>query len=385
MSKIRHFLCLLTFLLTFGSVCSEVRVGADRMEQYVSKIKGKRVALVCNQTSRVGNCHLLDTLVSLGIDVRRCFAPEHGMRGDEDAGAHVSNGYDAKTGIEIASVYGKSKKPSVQQLSDIDVVLFDIQDVGARFYTYISTLHYVMEACAENDKKLIVLDRPNPNDTIDGPVLDLKFRSFVGMDKIPLLHGCTVGELAQMINGERWLNNGIKCDLTVIPVEGWKHGQPYSLPIAPSPNLPNDNAIRLYPSLCLFEATPISVGRGTDYPFEVVGYPDSTCGAFCFTPHSMPGKATHPLQENKQCFGDDLRKDSVTRGFSLKFILKYYSILGEVFFSSNSFFDKLSGTDKLRYQILNRKSEEEIRGTWQDELLRYKKMRFCYVLYDEDF
>lgn len=383
MSKIRIFFFPIVCFLFSCVVSAEVQVGARRFDEYLPLIENKRVALVCNQTSRVDGCHLLDTLLAKGIDVRRCFAPEHGMRGDEDAGAFVDNQRDEKTGIEIVSIYGKLKKPASNHLQDVDVVLFDIQDVGARFYTYISTLHYVMEACAENETRLIVLDRPNPNDTIDGPMLDLAFRSFVGMDKIPLLHGCTVGELANMINSERWLKDSVSCDLTVIRVSGWRHAQPYSLLVSPSPNLPNDHAIRLYPSLCLFEATPVSVGRGTPFPFEAVGYPDSTCGSFRFTPRSMPGRSLHPLQEGVTCYGDDLRGDTVTTGFSLRYLLKYHSILDSTFFKYPGFFDKLSGSMKLRKQIESGMSESEIRETWQKDLTEYKIMRKRYLLYEE--
>ncbi len=383
MSKIRFFLIPVVCFFYSCVVSAEVQVGARRFDKYLPLVENERVALVCNQTSRVDDRHLLDTLLAMGVDVRRCFAPEHGMRGDEDAGAFIDNQRDEKTGIEIISIYGKLKKPAPGYLQDVDVVLFDIQDVGARFYTYISTLHYVMEACAENKTRLIVLDRPNPNDTIDGPVLDLAFRSFVGMDKIPLLHGCTVGELASMINSERWLKDSAVCDLTVIRISGWRHRQPYSLPVSPSPNLPNDHAIRLYPSLCLFEATPVSVGRGTPFPFEVVGYPDSTCGVFRFTPRSMPGKASHPLQEGKLCYGDDLRDDTTTVGFSLRYVLKYHAILDSAFFKYPAFFDKLSGSMKLRKQIESGMSESEIRETWQKDLSEYKKKRARYLLYEE--
>ncbi len=366
----------------------EVVVGAERMDAYLPMLEGKRVALVCNQTSMVRETHLLDTLLSRGVRVVRCFAPEHGMRGDADAGAEIGDGRDARTGVEVASIYGKHKKPTAEQLKDVDVVVFDIQDVGARFYTYISTLHYVMEACGEEGKQVMVLDRPNPNDCVDGPVLDLRFRSFVGMDPIPVLHGCTVGELARMMNNEGWLANGVCCDLEVVTVSGWRHGEPYSLPVKPSPNLGTDRAVETYASLCLFEATPVSVGRGTEHPFEWVGYPDTLCGEYVFTPRSMKG-AQKPLQEGKRCYGDDLRNNEglsaeqeLTGMFSLHYILKYYRLLGaETFFKYPSFFDKLAGTDVLRKMLLEGKGEDEIRDWYSEDLERYKELRKKYLSY----
>jgi Uncharacterized protein conserved in bacteria len=264
------------------------------------------------------------------------------------------------------------------------MMVFDIQDVGARFYTYISTLLHVMEACAENGKPLVVLDRPNPNDYVDGPMLEPNFRSFVGAMPIPLLHGMTIGELAQMINGEDWMQtSGKKCRLEIIPVEGWIHGQPYSLPVKPSPNLPNDTAIRLYPSLCLFEATNISVGRGTYFPFQIIRYPDSRFGEFTFIPKPLPGFDKNPLQKGKRCYGIDLRNDSTTRGFSLKYFLSFYnkSTNKQAFISRSSFFDKLAGTDKLRKQILRGDSEEMIRASWQKDLSIFRHKRAPYLLY----
>ena len=269
---------LLAWIWIFGLAVTtaygeDLRTGADRTEAYLPLLKGKRITLVVNQTSRIGETHLLDTLCALGIRPVQILAPEHGFRGTADAGETVRNGKDARTGVPIYSLYGKNKKPQPEQLQRTDWVVFDIQDVGARFYTYISTLYYVMQACAEQHKPLLLLDRPNPCDYIDGPVLKNGYKSFVGMFPIPVLHGCTIGELARMMNGEGWLGNGLRCELTVVPVSGWQHGQPYSLPVKPSPNLPNDQAIALYPSLCPFEGTPVSVGRGTANPFQVVGSP----------------------------------------------------------------------------------------------------------------
>lgn len=270
MKYITLFVC---WLLTVVQASAQVRNGADKMEQLLPMLKDKQISLVVNHTSRVNGVHLLDTLYNSGIHIVQVFAPEHGFRGDADAGETVRNGKDTRTHVPIISLYGTQKKPQPAQLSQTDIVIFDMQDVGARFYTYISTMFYVMQACAENRKELIVLDRPNPCDYVDGPVLNLKYKSFVGMFPIPVLHGCTIGELAQMINGEGWLGKGLQCQLKVITVENWKHGQPYSLPVKPSPNLPNDQAIALYPSLCPFEGTSVSVGRGTEWPFQVIGSP----------------------------------------------------------------------------------------------------------------
>lgn len=309
---------------------------------------------------------------------KKVFAPEHGFRGDADAGETIRNGKDTRTGIPILSLYGKNKKPTATQLQDIDLIVFDIQDVGARFYTYISTMQYVMEACAENQKQLVITDRPNPCDYVDGPVRQKNQKSFVGMHAIPILHGCTVGELAQMINGEGWLPNGKKCALTVIPVEGWKHGQPYSLPVKPSPNLPNDQAIALYPSLCPFEGTAISVGRGTLYPFQVIGSPDIRISSFSFRPEALEGFDKNPMYKNQYCYGNNLRHITAPKGFSLKYIITYYQAyqdLGKAdkFFTRPQWFDLLIGNRTVREQIMKGASEEEIRAGWQNELEAYKR------------
>lgn len=383
---------LLLFVLCWSvslsaSCVSPVRVGAERMERVLPALRGKRVALVVNQTSVLGveQVHLLDTLLASGIRVVRVFAPEHGFRGDADAGAAVADSRDRKTGIPIVSIYGKNKKPSPESMKDVDIVVFDIQDVGARFYTYISTMHYVMEACAENGKPLLVLDRPNPNDFVDGPLCKKGFRSFVGMHAIPVLHGLTVGELAQMINGEGWLDGGRKCALQVLPVEHWKHGDPYVLPVKPSPNLPTPLSIRLYPSLCFFEATSVSVGRGTLFPFQVLGFPDKRYGTFTFTPTSLPGFDSNPLQKGKRCYGIDLRQSSFAGELSLQFFLDFYDKAGEegrkTFISRSRWFDLLAGTDSLRLQIQRGMSEDAIRQTWQADLDAYKQMRKNYLLY----
>lgn len=360
--------------------------GAEQTERYLPLLKGKNIALVVNQTSIIGQnkTHLLDTLLSCGVNIKKVFAPEHGFRGNADAGETVKNGKDSRTGIPIISLYGNNKKPNAGQMKDIDIVIFDIQDVGARFYTYISTLHYVMEACAEQGKQLVILDRPNPCDYVDGPVMQPAFRSFVGMDAIPLLHGCTVGELAQMINGEGWLKSTPKqCRLTVIPIQGWKHGQPYSLPVKPSPNLPNDQAIALYPSLCLFEATNISVGRGTHIPFQILGAPNKKYGTFKFTPKSLPGFDKNPMHKDKVCYGVDLRSVTVNKGLTLNYFLDFYKKSGQgaAFFSRARWFDLLMGNDKVRKEILAGKDEQEIKAGWKKELDAYKNIRKKYLLY----
>lgn len=384
---LRTGLAVMALFITLTITANDtILTGAERMDEYLPLLKGKRVGLVVNHTSVVGpeQVHLLDTLMKLNIKVVAVFAPEHGFRGNVEYGETIKDGKDIRTGVPIVSLYGKNKKPTTRQLQNIDIVIFDIQDVGARFYTYISTMHYVMEACAENSKELIVLDRPNPCDYIEGPVLKPAFSSFVGMHQIPVLHGCTVGELARMINGEGWLN-GMKdaCRLTVITASGWEHGQFYSITIPPSPNLPNDQAIRLYASLCPFEATNISIGRGTTFPFQVVGAPDKRYGEFSFTPKAMPGYDSNPLHKDKLCYGIDLRKDTDTEGFSLKYVIEFYQKSGEgsAFFSRSRWMDLLMGTDKVRKAIIAGKPEYEIRAEWTEELNTYKKMRAKYLLY----
>ncbi len=375
---------LFCFVISFSKASANIRVGADRVDTLAMHLTNKRIALVANQTSILSNgTHLLDTLLSRKIAVKKIFVPEHGFRGDADAGETVKDGKDIKTGVPITSLYGNNKKPNKASLEGIDVIVFDLQDVGTRFYTYISTMHYIMEACAENNLECVILDRPNPNDYIDGPILNPKFRSFVGMHPIPILHGLTVGELAQMINGEKWLQFQATCKLTVITMEGWKHGDHYSLPVKPSPNLPNDQSIKLYPSLCFFEATDISIGRGTYYPFQIIGYPDFKFGSFTFKPKSMPGSAKKPPQQDKLCYGVDLRDVKFKGGLSLEFLISFYkkSGLGTSFFKSPNFMDKLSGTDELRNQIVSGMTEAQIRETWQKDLNNYKTIRNKYLLY----
>ncbi len=366
---------------------TNIIVGAARFDAYLSLLKNKKVAMVVNQTSLVGETHLVDTLLSLGVKVKKIFAPEHGFRGTADAGEKINSGIDKKTKLPLLSLYGKDKKPSSAQLADIDVVIFDIQDVGARFYTYISTMHYVMRSCAENNKKLIVLDRPNPNgDYIDGCILDTKFQSFVGMHPIPIVHGLTIGELALMIKGEKWKDewesDKVSCRLEVVKCLNYNHQTPYSLPIKPSPNLPNDRSVRLYPSLCLFEGTNVSVGRGTDFPFQVLGNPDYPEKVFSFTPTSREGAKT-PMYQDLVCYGTDFRQETDWQyEFSLQPLLLYYRNAKDKKTFFNDFFTKLAGTEELRKQIEKGMSEDEIRKTWQEGLENYKKIRKKYLLYE---
>ena len=382
MKYITLFICWLAVL----QATAQVKNGADRLEELFPLLENKRISLVVNQTSLVQNVHLLDTLYNKGVHITQVFAPEHGFRGDADAGEFIKNGKDYRTQVPIISLYGKNKKPQPAQLQQTDIVIFDIQDVGARFYTYISTMFYVMQACAENNKELIILDRPNPCDYIDGPVLDMKYKSFVGMLPIPVLHGCTIGELAQMINGEGWLGNNLQCPLKVITIEDWKHGQPYSLPVKPSPNLPNDQAIALYPSLCPFEGTSVSVGRGTDFPFQIIGSPK-----FRFMPQSMKGSDKHPLHQDAYCYGLNLSSEkNIPKGFSLQYVIQFYNYFQNLtkhaekeFFTRPHWFDLLMGTNQVRLDILKNKTEEQIRSAWQKKLNQYKEIRKKYLLYED--
>nr|WP_244441656.1 DUF1343 domain-containing protein [Pseudidiomarina atlantica] len=359
-------------------------VAADRPAEYLPLLADKNVALVVNQTSRVGDQHLVDFLLENDVNVVKVLAPEHGFRGDAGAGETISDAVDTRTGLPILSIYGKTKKPSAEMLAGVDTIIFDIQDVGARFYTYISTMHYVMEAAAEQGLAMIVLDRPNPNGAyVDGPVLDLEFQSFVGMHEIPLLHGMTVGELALMIKGEGWIKAADELALTVVPVSDYQRDEAYALPIAPSPNLPNAQAIQLYPSLCLFEATAVSIGRGTEFPFQVMGHDEVPLGEFSFTPRSLPQSAPTPKLQDQQLYGVDLRKSEV-RGFDLSLLLEAHQAFkeaGVTFFTAPDFMDKLSGTDKLRKAIEAGQSEAEIRASWQPALTQFKQRRAPYLLY----
>jgi uncharacterized protein YbbC (DUF1343 family) len=385
-------ICLLILLSAANLIAQRkprIVLGAEQIDTIVCLIKGRPAALVVNQTSVLENAqqaHLLDTLLARGVDIKKVFAPEHGFRGTSEAGEHIKDSRDIKTGIPILSIYGGRNKPTAEQVRDVDVLIFDVQDVGVRFYTYISTMHYVMEACAENAKECIVLDRPNPNDFVDGPMRKKGFESFVSLHPIPVLHGLTVAELARMINGERWLKSRPDtCLLRVVPLKNWKHGDPYWLPVRPSPNLPNDQAMRLYPSLGWFEATRVSIGRGTYFPFQAIGYPDKTFGSFSFTPQPIPGMDMNPLQKGKECFGLDLREYPFEGGLTLRFFLDFYEKAGRKpsFFARPEWFDLLAGNKELRAYIAAGLSEEEIRLLWQDDLESYKLMRLKYLLYPD--
>ena len=386
------YIILFIYWLAVLQTTAQVKNGADRLEELLPLLENKRISLVVNQTSLVQNVHLLDTLYNKGVHITQVFAPEHGFRGDADAGEFIKNGKDYRTQVPIISLYGKNKKPQPSQLQQTDIMIFDIQDVGARFYTYISTMFYVMQACAENNKELIILDRPNPCDYVDGPVLDMKYKSFVGILPIPILHGCTIGELAQMINGEGWLGNNLQCPLKVITIEDWKHGQPYSLPVKPSPNLPNDQAIALYPSLCPFEGTSISVGRGTDFPFQIIGSPTTKNLKFRFMPHPMKGSDKHPLHQDTYCYGLNLSSEkNIPKGFSLQYVIQFYNYFQNLtkhaekeFFTRPHWFDLLMGTNQVRLDILKNKTEEQIRSAWQKKLNQYKEIRKKYLLYEDE-
>ena len=369
-------------------ISAQVKTGADQQELYYPTLKEKRIAIVANNASVTGGINIVDALVRDSMIVSRIFSPEHGFRLNAEAGELVVNQVDSATGIPVVSLYGKHKKPMAGDLAGIDVILFDIQDVGVRFYTYISTLAYVMEACAENSIPLIVLDRPNPNGFyIDGPVLEKKYYSFVGLHPVPVVYGMTIGEYARMVNGEKWLKNGLQCSLRVVPLANYTHQTRYLLPVRPSPNLPNQNAIYLYPSLCFFEGTVISIGRGTDFPFEVYGHPEMKTGSFTFVPRSMPGISLHPPCEGLTCRGSDLR------GYTLKnpecvAMIKlewlqeaYRDWQGKPGFF-NDYFNKLAGNSRLQKQIILGKSTQEIRESWKSGIEKFKKIRMKYLLYE---
>ena len=374
----------------------QILIGANQTDAYLTLLKGKRVGVVANQTSVIfkvkskklkvksGYTHLIDSLKALNIAIKTVFAPEHGFRGTADAGEHIKDNMDTKTGIPIVSLYGDNKKPKSEQLKNLDVVIFDIQDVGARFYTYISTLHYVMEACAEAEIPVLILDRPNPNGHyVDGPILEMEHKSFVGMHPIPVIHGMTIGEYASMINGEKWLKNGIQCKLKVIPIKNYTHQMSYSLPIKPSPNLPNDTAINLYPSLCFFEGTNVSVGRGTHTQFQVFGSPylDKTIFNYTFTPKPNEG-AKQPPYQDEICYGMNLTNAEKLAGLNLNWLLSAYKNTKNKTVFFNAFFTKLAGTKKLQQQIETGVSETEIKATWQKGLESFKKTRTKYLIYN---
>jgi uncharacterized protein YbbC (DUF1343 family) len=381
-------------------IIESIKTGADNFETYLPILKDKKVGIVTNQTGIVSkikfnaaadprnetitkvNENLVDFLIDNKMKVQKIFAPEHGFRGTADAGEHIIDGKDTKTGLPIVSLYGNNKKPKPEQLVGIDVMVFDLQDVGARFYTYISSLHFIMEACAENKIQLIVLDRPNPNGgIIDGPILEKEFTSFVGMHQIPLLHGMTIGEYAKMINGEKWLKDGIQCNLTVIPCLNYKREMAYSLPVKPSPNLPNDQAINLYASLCLFEGTNVSVGRGTEMQFQIYGSPFLPKSDFSFTPIPNFG-AKEPVYKNQLCFGENLTSIPKVNQLELKWLIKAYNSTSDKSKFFNDFFTKLAGTKKLQQQIVDGVSEIEIRKSWEKDLNDFKEMRKKYLIYE---
>jgi uncharacterized protein YbbC (DUF1343 family) len=391
MLKISKFL-LLFFIF---SACAQrplrqptaaFKIAAQRFEQYIPNISGKKVALVVNHTSLIGSIHLADTLLAQGIKIVKIFAPEHGFRGTAADGELFNNQIDTKTNIPLISLYGKTKKPTAAMLADVDIVIFDIQDVGVRFYTYPTTMHYVMEACAENKKPLIVLDRPNPNGRfIDGPMLQKKYRSMVGWNPTPVLHGLTMGELALMINGEAWLEGGLKCDLQIIENEAYTHNMRYILPVGPSPNLPNQQAINLYASLCLFEAFEASVGRGTSKQFQIIGGKESSFGSYIFTPEPRPGATSPPLKGVK-CYGIDLGNlPAENLGFSLKYVFDFWKKTKDkkAFLNNITHFDRLAGSDSLRKQLVAGWSEKKIRTSWQKDLLQFRKLREKYKLYSD--
>jgi uncharacterized protein YbbC (DUF1343 family) len=366
----------------------EIIIGAARFSEYLDDLKGQKVGLIVNQTSTIAETHLVDTLISLGVNVQKIFAPEHGFRGTADAGEKVKDGKDVKTGLPIISLYGKNRKPTKAMIQDLDVLIFDIQDVGARFYTYISTMHYVMEAASENNKRVIVLDRPNPNGHyIDGPIRQKQFKSFVGMHPIPIVHGLTVGELAKMINGEHWLIAGGAADLKVVTCENYDHNTFYELPVKPSPNLPNIRAVYLYPSLCLFEGSIVSVGRGTETPFQIYGHPIFKNGTYEFTPKPTEG-AKNPPYKDEVCNGFSLTSIPIeelrqTKQLQLSYFLDYYNNFPKKDIFFNDFFEKLVGNSDLRKQIKAGKTEAEIRKTWAKGLATYKAMRKNYLLYGD--
>ncbi|MBS5796997.1 MAG: DUF1343 domain-containing protein [Dysgonomonas mossii] len=387
MKRLLNIALLLLFMANIYGQNSPI-VAAELTEEYIPLLKDKRIAVLSNHTGMVGNKHLVDILVQEKVNVTSIFSPEHGFRGDADAGEHVSNSVDKKTGIPIRSLYdGNSRKPSKEAMDSFDVMLFDIQDVGLRFYTYYITMVRLMDVCAEYNKKIIVLDRPNPNGHyVDGPILDMKYKSGVGWLPIPLVHGMTLGELALMVNGEHWLSESRICDLTVVKCKNYTHKTLYELPIAPSPNLPNMKSIYLYPSTCLFEGTPVSLGRGTTYPFQVYGHPQMKGYAFSFTPKSIPGAKNPPLL-NQKCYGVDLRnisdEDIYKKGIDLAYIIDAYKNLnmGDKFFTP--FFEKLIGVSYVRDMIKQGKSASEIKEMWKDDVENFKNQRKPYLLYEE--
>jgi len=390
MKKIFLLLALVSFINYSYTInyTDSIKVGADRTKVYLPKLAGKKVAIVGNQTSMIGNTHLVDSLLALKVNIVKIFAPEHGFRGFADAGETIANGKDTKTGLPVISLYGKHKKPTAEDLKGIDIVIFDIQDVGTRFYTYISTLQYVMEACAENDIEIIVLDRPNPNGYfVDGPVLKPKYKSFIGMQPIPIVYGMSMAEYARMINDEGWLKDGEKCKLDYVTCEGWDHNKFYKLPVKPSPNLPNMVAVFYYPTLCMLEGTVMSVGRGTDAPFQLVGHPNLADGYVEFTPKSMPG-AKHPKFEGVKCKGYDARDNGIDyivnkKEIGIACLVKAYANVGggDDFFTDS--FNLLAGNSEFKEQLKFRMQSAEIHATWKKDLDTFKQIRKKYLLYTD--
>lgn len=388
-------LILLAYVLTSGCSSStehltpEVKVGAERSEIYLPLLENKNVGLVINQTSVVDSVHLIDYLFEKGVNIKAIYAPEHGYKGNVERGEHFDGTTDPGTGVPVFSIYGKNRKPSPEMLEGIDVMIFDIQDVGVRFFTFISTLNMVMEACAENGIKVIVLDRPNPlGYYVDGPVLDPQFQSFVGLNPIPVIHGMTVGEYAKMVNGEGWLKDSIQCDMEVVKMENYTHATKYQLPVLPSPNLADMKSIYLYPSICLFEGANVNEGRGTYKPFQQFGAPYYTPKDFSYVPKSIPVLALHPKFEGETCYGYDLSGMTISelqdiKQLEIKYLIDFYNKGNDKENFFTSFFDKLAGTDQLRLQIIEGKTEEQIRASWQEDLEKYKLMRKNYLLYDE--
>lgn len=391
--KLLLVLLLLEPAFTFAATINPNQAGAERLDLYLPLLKEKKVGLVVNQTSISQDQHLVDLLLSKGVQISKIFALEHGFRGNQDAGAIIKSGRDVKTGLPIHSLYGKQKKPSSESLTNVDIIVFDIQDVGVRFYTYINSMFYAMQAAAEHNIPFVVLDRPNPNIRyVDGPMLEPQHQSFVGLLPIPLLHGMTVAELAQMIVGENWLNtinagdiSDRKLQLKIVPVEGYRRFDDYQLPVIPSPNLPNQQAITLYPSLCFFEATGVSIGRGTDFPFQVIGHDKIAIGEFEFTPRSIVGAASNPKLKGIKLAGMDLR-NSNTKGLDLSLFYQWHQAFqaeDEVFFTRPSFMDKLAGTSQIRLDMQAGRSLDEIRAKWRSGIETFKRQRQAYLIYPE--
>ena len=380
------FILLFTSHFVFSYQNSEIKVGSEKMNEYLNKISNKSVGLLVNHSSSVSSTHLIDTLISKNINIKKIFSPEHGFTGNIERGKKVNGDtliIDNKI-IPIISMYGKSRIPTKESMKGLDIVIFDIQDVGTRFYTYISAMHNMMNICAELGISFIVLDRPNPNSGyIDGPVLDIQYQSYIGMHEIPIVHALTVGELAMMIKGEKWIRNSEKLKLSVIKIDNWDHNKEYKLPIRPSPNLPNQQSILLYPSLCLFEQTIVSIGRGTPYPFQVIGHPNYDNKSFSFTPKSVT-EESKPKLENEKCFGIDLKKIKVKKELNIKYLIDFYNRLK----STNSdffgkYFYRIAGNKILENQIKDGISEREIRLSWKADIDKYKKIRKKYLLYKD--